>query len=79
MTVGPAARGRGVARRALAAAEGWLDVRERPREFSAVVHADNAASRRLFEGAGYTLAAGPDAQGFTTLVKAHEPARADPS
>lgn len=69
VTVAPAARGRGVARAALAAAEEWLLATRRPRQLVAVVHPNNAASLRLFEGAGYARTTGVDAAGYCSLVK----------
>lgn len=68
ITVAPDSRGRGLAHAAVDAAEGALKD-SAPVRMLAVVHRDNAASRRLFERAGYLPHLPPDEAGFLTLAK----------
>lgn len=71
ITVAPQARGRRLAPSLLAAAEDWLAVRCGPdlRAYLAVVHEDNAPSRRLFVGGGYAPDLPPDEAGFERWVR----------
>ncbi|MFB4352925.1 bifunctional UDP-2,4-diacetamido-2,4,6-trideoxy-beta-L-altropyranose hydrolase/GNAT family N-acetyltransferase [Microbacterium sp. LS_15] len=66
ITVAPDARGRGVAGRALAAAQRAL-IAPDPVRMIAVVHEQNAASRRVFERAGYLPQNPADEAGFLAL------------
>jgi RimJ/RimL family protein N-acetyltransferase len=70
ITMSPDARGRGLARPVLAAAErAWRrQVGTTPQVF-ACVRPDNAASARLFVGAGYRQRARARADGLDTYVR----------
>lgn len=68
ITVAPEQRGRGLASSVLAAAEEALDVAS-PSRLIAVVHADNGASLKLFQRAGYLPQTPPDERGFLTLAR----------
>lgn len=70
ITLAPHARGRGLAAGVLAAGErAWRDrVGDRP-ALLACVRPDNAASARLFEGAGYRRRVEPAADGLDAYVK----------
>lgn len=68
ITVAPDARGRGVAGRALAAAEHALVV-PAPVRMVAVIHRDNTASQRVFERAGYLPQHPADESGFLALSR----------
>ena len=74
ITVAPDARGRGVAGRALAAAQRAL-IAPDPVRMIAVVHEQNAASRRVFERAGYLPLDPPDEAGFLSLSRWRLPER----
>jgi len=68
ITVAPAARGQGRALPLLRAGEEALGVAG-PVRLVAAVHRENAASRRLFERAGYLPLLPPDADGFATYAR----------
>lgn len=68
ITVAPESRGRGVAASAVRAAESALTA-EPPIRLVAAVHRDNAASRRLFERAGYLPHLPADEDGFLALAR----------
>lgn len=68
ITVAPESRGRGIAASAVQAAEGALTALP-PIRLVAAVHRDNAASRRLFERAGYLPHLPADADGFLTVAR----------
>ncbi|MGW5050727.1 GNAT family N-acetyltransferase [Actinokineospora sp. NPDC004072] len=65
ITIAPEARGRGLARPILEAAQDTVA----GQRVHARIHEDNAASRRLFAGAGYRRTAGPDARGFAAYQR----------
>lgn len=76
ITLGPHARGRGLARSVLAAAEERLiDTLGRRPMLVAMVHRDNPASRRLFDAAGYLPFAPENDRGFGTYAAWRAPAR----
>ncbi len=68
ITVAPESRGRGIAASAVQAAEGAL-AEPSPVRLVAAVHRDNAASRRLFERAGYLPHLPADEDGFLTAAR----------
>ena len=74
ITVAPQHRGRRLGRAVLAAGERALDV-PGPVRMLAGIHHDNAASRRLFRGAGYLPHQPADADGFEMLAKWRLPVR----
>jgi RimJ/RimL family protein N-acetyltransferase len=65
ITVAPERRGQGLSRNLLSSCERAFDPRAREVcVLTAVIHRDNAASRRLFEGAGYRTEGAVDSEGF---------------
>jgi spore coat polysaccharide biosynthesis predicted glycosyltransferase SpsG/RimJ/RimL family protein N-acetyltransferase len=75
IAVAPQARGQGVASALLAAGEValWEQLSEPAEALLAVVHRDNAPSRRLFVASGYAPDLPADAEGFERWVKTVRP------
>lgn len=67
ITVAPSARGRGIARPVLTAGHEWLRGEAGPTRVLARVRTGNAASWRLFEGAGYTPVSSDDEFGLLAV------------
>ncbi len=69
IALAPQARGRGLAPGLLRAGEQWLSGTTAVDAYLAVVHADNAASRRLFVSGGYVPDLPADEDGFERWVR----------